>query len=199
MDPTTTNNLKLLNAGCGTHYAEGWVNCDVWQSGTTQPDVLVERNNPYPFSDNYFDAAYLGHVLEHIEWEKVSDFVKDIQRMLKPGAPLLVVGPDVFKTIKRWKENKEPWSMVLSTIEHQDFNYQPDRETEQWDGCAHFWNCHHERVWNLLTDLGFSNIKDYYDLVPNDTNSKWWTDPSTNITWPVVGKWYWQFAIHCQA
>jgi len=189
----------LLNAGCGTHYAQGWVNCDVWEGDTTKPDVLIKPGEPYPFPDNHFDAIYLGHVIEHIDWRSVSDFLLEMKRIAKPGAPMLIVGPDVYKTIQRWKDGVEPWHMVVSTLEHQEHNYQPGREDEFWDGATHHWNCHHKRVEQLVTDLGFSEITDYFDRIPNDVEAKWWNDVNTGINWPVVGKWHWQFAIHAIA
>ena len=190
--------MNFLNAGCGTHYAKGWVNCDVWASDTTKPDVQVEAGQPYPFPDDHFDAIYLGHVIEHIDWRDVPGFLRDMRRIAKPDTPILVVGPDVLKTIQRWSEGKEPWQMVLSTMEHQEHNYQPERESEFWDGATHHWNCHHQRVWDMMIELGFRDLEDYYDRIPNDTGSSWWTDPITGIRWPVVAKWFWQFAIHAR-
>ena len=191
--------MQLLNAGCGTHYAKGWVNCDVWESNTTRPDVKVTPGEPYPFDDNYFDAIYLGHVLEHIDWHLVPVFLDDMRRIAKPDAPILIVGPDIVKAIQRWSDGREPWHMVMSTLEHQDFNWQPGRQTEFWDGATHHWNCHHERVWNILSDMGFSNLQDYFDLIPNSTQMTSWVDPSSGIEWPVVAKWHWQFAILCNS
>lgn len=191
--------MILLNAGCGTHYAQGWVNCDVWAGGDTKPDVLVKPNEPYPFEDGYFDAIYLGHVIEHIDWHSVVPFLQDMKRMAKPNAPILIVGPDVHKTIQRWKDGVEPWEMVLSTMEHQEHNYQPDADIEFWDGATHHWNCYHQRVENIVKALGFTHLEDYFDRIPNNSASKWWEDPVTGINWPVVGKWFWQFAIHCRA
>ena len=186
--------MMLLNAGCGTHYAKGWVNTDVWVSDTTTPDVQVIPGEPYPFEDNTFDAAFLGHVIEHIPWDKVSAFLKDISRIVKPNAPILVVGPDVFKTIERWKGGFEPWWMVESVIEHRDMNYQPERTAEQWDGAPHHWNCHEKRVEKLLEMVGFLNITNVFNDIPNDPKGTSWFDNATNITWPVVGKFYWQLA-----
>lgn len=187
--------MKLLNAGCGTHYAEGWVNVDIWEDDNTKPDVRAEAGKPYPFEDDYFDAIYLGHVIEHIDWSDVPTFIMDMVRMAKPDAPILIVGPDVLKTIQLWKEGKEPWHMVLSTMEHQDVNWQPGREHEWWDGATHHWNCHHERVVDMLEDLGLTDITDVYNEIPNNPSGKQWHDPVTGITWPVVGKHHWQMAV----
>lgn len=187
---------NLLNAGCGTHYAKGWVNTDVWDDGiTTKPDIKVEPGKPYPFPDNHFDAVFLGHVIEHIAWPDVPAFLLDMKRIAKPGAKFLVCGPDVLKTIQRWAQGLEPWEMVLSTMEHQDINAQPEREHLWWDGASHHWNCHHERVVTLLESTGFTDIVDVFDVIPKNTMGKEWRDE--DIRWPVVGHWHWHFAVTC--
>jgi hypothetical protein len=134
-----------------------------------------------------------------MDWGSVPRFMEDMRRVAKPGGRILIVGPDIFKTIHRWKEGLEPWHMVLSTLEHQEHNFQPGREEEWWDGATHHWNCNHQRVWDLLEGMRFSGLEDYYDRIPNDTSAKTWHDDTTGITWPVVGKWFWQFAIHLTA
>lgn len=187
--------MKFLNAGCGTHYAPGWVNCDVWESDTTKPDVKVSPGKPYPFEDNTFDAVYLGHVLEHIDWSGVGDFLDDMSRIAKPGAPILIVGPDVFTTIKRWASGQEPWEMILSTMEHQDYNWQPEGPIAHWDGATHHWNCHYERVAQILQHHRMTPVINYTDVIPNDVTMTSWHDHETDIVWPVVAKWHWQFAI----
>lgn len=186
--------MVMLNAGCGTHYASGWVNVDVWEDEHTHPDVRINVGDKYPFDDNTFDAVFLGHVIEHMPWTEVPVFLEDMFRVAKPGAPVLIVGPDVYRTIQRWAKGQEPWHMVVSTLEHQDVNYQPDREAELWEGAAHYWNCHEERVAKLLTAMG-KTYTSYSDTIPNDALQKEWFDPVTNVTWPVVGKYFWQFAL----
>lgn len=187
--------MKLLNAGCGTHYAKGWVNTDTWENEDTTPDVKVEPGKPYPFPDNYFDAVFLGHVLEHIPWKEVPAFINDMKRIAKPNAPFLVCGPDVHKTIRRWAEGKEPWDMVLSVMEHLDVENHNVSGLEWWDGAHHHWNCHHDRVLSLLNSSGFSDLENICDVIPKDPNGKSWNDGK--IKWPVVGHYFWHFAIRC--
>jgi SAM-dependent methyltransferase len=190
--------MKLLNVGCGTHYAQGWVNADTWETDDTKPDVKVTPGKPYPFEDSTFDAIYMGHVLEHIPWLEVSTFLKDMQRIAKPNAPMLIVGPDVHKTIKRWKDGQEPWWLVESVMEHLDV---PDTHVaglEWWDGAHHHWNCHETRVEKLLNLLEFNNVVNKFDAIPNDPAGKSWFDEENQIEWPVVGKYYWQLAFSCK-
>lgn len=187
--------MNLLNAGCGTHYADGWVNTDVWQSETTKPDVKVVAGKPYPFDNDTFDAVFLGHVLEHMDWKAVPTFLEDMSRVAKPGAPIFIIGPDVFRTINLWHEGSEPFWMIESVMEHQDINLQPDREHEWWDGATHHWNCHESRVRDLLERMNFPDIQVVSDEVPNGNK---WRDPHVKgLIWPVVGKAPWQFAIRC--
>lgn len=187
---------KLLNVGSGTHYAKGWLNIDVWEDETTRPDIVVTPGEPYPFDDNSIDAIYLGHVLEHIPWPDVQAFLYDMRRIAKPGAPILIVGPDVYRTLERWANGQEPWYMVESVLEHQELH--PGDGVEWWDGATHHWNCHLQRVMNAVHNVGFANIEDYTDVIPNDVGAKWWQEPHGQ-KWPVVGKWHWQFAIKCEA
>lgn len=187
--------MKLLNAGCGTHYAQGWVNTDTWVTDDTKPDVRVGSGKPYPFENNYFDAVFLGHVLEHIPWKEVPTFLEDMKRVTKPGAPILVCGPDVRRTIKRWAQGQEPWEMVLSVMEHLDEEDHKVPGLEWRDGAHHHWNCHHDRVWKLLEALNFSNLQDVFDAIPKDPSGKNWRH--NEINWPVVGHYHWHFAILC--
>ena len=186
--------MELLNVGCGTHYAKGWVNADTWENHDIRSDVKVTPGEPYPFEDNTFDAVYLGHVLEHIAWPQVATFLKDISRVAKADAKILITGPDVYKTIKRWSDGQEPWWMVESVMEHQGVNL-ASGGPEWWDGEKHHWNCHNDRVLNLLETLGFTNIKDRFNDIPKNTSEKTWKNDG--ITWPVVGFWHWQLAISC--
>ena len=189
-------NMKFLNAGCGTHYAEGWVNTDVWEDANTKPDIRVEAGKPYPFEDDTFDAVFMGHVLEHMPWPDVPKFLSDMKRIAKPGAQFLVVGPDVFRAIDRYAAGQEPAHIVKAVLEHQDMNYQPGRENEWWDGAHHHWNCHNDRVAKLLSQCGFSDIKDVFNIIPQSPQMRGWSNEG--IDWPVVGFWRWQFGILCK-
>lgn len=181
-----------LNAGCGTHYADGWVNVDVWANETTRPDVLVEQGVPYPFDDGTFDAVYLGHVLEHFPWPEVAGFLTDMRRVAKPGAPILIVGPDAFRTIKLWAAGKQPWDILYSVIEHQPADH------HGWPGAAHHWNCHEDRLVEVLTMLDMPAER-YSDLIPDMPDGREWHDPATGVIWPVVGKNNWQCAVLTRA
>ena len=185
--------MQLLNSGCGTHYAEGWVNTDIWENEDTKPDVKVTPGQPYPFGDNYFDAVFMSHVLEHIYWEEVPTFITEMSRVAKPGAPMLIICPDVYKTINLWNQGTMPWWLVESVLEHAEVAPENSQDVEWWDGATHHWNAHEKRVEDLLKGMGFPDIENVFNLIPN--GNSWKDNHITDIVWPVVGKAEWQLCL----
>lgn len=193
--------MNLLNAGSGQYNAAGWVNADVHDGGLNNPDIKVEPGEPYPFENNHFDAVLMSHVIEHIKWGSVIPFLKDMSRIAKPNAPMLIIGPDVHRTIRRWKNDEEPWSILEAVLEDRLIDSEPDPEGENqadneddWYGAAHYWNCHEERVILLLKTVGFTNIVSVIDQMADYVDG--WQDPDVpGLVWPTVQKAPWQFAL----
>ena len=59
-----------INIGSGQHYADYWFNTDIIPTDKgTQPDLLIDIHDFLDtFEKRTFKKAYVGHVLEHIEW-----------------------------------------------------------------------------------------------------------------------------------
>ena len=83
-------------------------------------------------------------------------------------------------------------------MEHLDVPSTHVPGLEWWDGAHHHWNCHEQRVEKLLDKCGFLDIRNVYEDIPNDPNGSSWLDTTTGITWPVVGKYFWQLAFSCK-
>lgn len=180
--------MILANVGCGTHKApKPWVNLDTVRHNQAEhgeiidPDIVVEPGAPLPFDDGACSRVLLSHVLEHIPWEDVPAFLVEVRRVLD-GA-LLVVGPDLHKTIKAYRAGHVHWDLVTSVMEHKD--WPPDMAA--WPGAPHHWNCHEVRVRAALQRSGF-------DV---ETSA-----PSASLLreWPLVG-WTpsWQCAVSAQS
>jgi SAM-dependent methyltransferase len=92
--------MKLLTVGSGPHYANGWINLDLnthpdWEpanGGKGQPDILASVFD-MPFENEEIDRVYLGHILEHLEYDKIPDALREVKRVTKPGGEIMVVGP----------------------------------------------------------------------------------------------------------
>lgn len=167
-----------LNWGSGPHYAAGYYNLDV--TTTAKCDLVVSRTAPFAaFDDETVDGIYAGHVLEHVRWGELPAMLAEARRVLRPGGELMVVGPDMLRTLERWKADLEPWELVRAVLE-DDLNYQ-DRGVD-WDGACHAWNCYEERVVRLLDWCEFTAVG-----VPVTEDAL--------VGWPVVSYAPWQFAV----
>jgi len=92
--------MKKLNFGCGHRFADGWVNIDFHSE---HPEVrrvnLLQR---WPFSDEYFDAVYSSHTLEHFTLATAERLLKECSRVMKPGAVIRTVVPDLEQTCREY-------------------------------------------------------------------------------------------------
>ncbi|MGK7931026.1 MAG: methyltransferase domain-containing protein [Microcystaceae cyanobacterium] len=90
--------MKLINLGCGKTFHSDWVNVDLTSDSEDVIAYDIRRKLPYP--DNYFDACYSSHVLEHLTKEEANYFLKECCRILKPNGIVRIVVPDL-ETITR--------------------------------------------------------------------------------------------------
>ncbi len=65
-------------------------------------DHVADASAVLPFDNNTFDIVYASHVLEHIEWVKTEDTLKEWVRILKPKGWLEIWVPDALKICKRF-------------------------------------------------------------------------------------------------
>lgn len=85
--------MKLLNLGCGNRYHPSWVNVDFRSTG---PGVMAhDLNKGIPISDDYFDAVYSSHLLEHFPKAYAPRFIQECFRVLKPSGVVRIVVPDL--------------------------------------------------------------------------------------------------------
>jgi SAM-dependent methyltransferase len=112
-----------LNLGCGAHVVDGWTNVDYalgarlaklpafkavnsrlhlfnleWDSRI----VLHDLTKRFPWDDASADAAYTSHTLEHMSRDDGRRFILECFRVLKPGASLRVVVPDLRVVVDRY-------------------------------------------------------------------------------------------------
>jgi len=104
---------RVLDVGCGQkpyitlfNYTE-YIGMDVEQSGhphqNEEIDVFYDGKT-FPFPDNSFDSVITSQVLEHVFTPDL--FLKEINRVLKPGGKLLLSVPFV------WDEHEQPYDFA---------------------------------------------------------------------------------------
>ena len=176
--------MKGLNVGCGPFRTdlEGWVNTDVIElPGNVEPDVVVTPDDPLPFDDGTFDRIYMGHVLEHVPWEKVVPFLQLVGTKLVEGGEVMVVGPDLNRSLQMWHEGTETLEHVLGVVE-DDVHFQT--HAADWFGARHCWNAYEARVRRALEQAGFKKV------APLDVTRR-----EDFAGWPVVSHSAYQCAV----
>ncbi len=110
-----------LNLGSGTAPMEGYINCDLYPSGTivegaTEPnrdvDMVFDLRDGLPFDDGSVGEAVIIQVLEHLD-DPLS-LLKEAYRVLKSGGIIDVGVPDLTIIATEWLEatNEERWIAI---------------------------------------------------------------------------------------
>lgn len=159
---------RFLTVGSGPHYAPGWVNLDIYSDPTWAhpPDVLASVFD-MPFEDDYFTKVYIGHVLEHLAWDEMPDAMREVQRVMKPGGTLIVVGPCIKKAI----QTRQPWEIIEAIL-----------AKPQWCGKGggnHAWTATEEYTAQAVATIYWKHL-DYMKVNtivppewPNPTTAPW--------------------------
>jgi predicted SAM-dependent methyltransferase len=92
----------LVNLGCGTCYHQDWLNFDMHP---VSPDVracnLLEG---VPLPDASVDAVYNAALLEHLPRDRAGAFLRECQRILRPGGILRIGVPDLEQIARVYLE-----------------------------------------------------------------------------------------------
>jgi predicted SAM-dependent methyltransferase len=125
-----------LNLGCGPHPAPGWVNVDSFQwpewpnhiiracPGTRRrfpPDTelpyLQDVLDGLPWSDGFADGAVAHHVLQMVSYPDLVPWLREVQRVLKPGAWLRMTLPDAEGAFIAYRTNDRAWFPIDPVLE----------------------------------------------------------------------------------
>lgn len=157
--------MVRLNLGSGDHYEDGWVNVDLPGNGV-RVDVAHDITERLPFDDGSVDKVYLGHVLEHVDYDLVVAVLGEVRRVLVPGGDGCIVGPDVGNTLRLGMKN------ILNIVLYG---------ASRWPGDEHMWTSTGEAHYFAARLAGFDARLVMPDEVPDG--------------WPVVSRAPWQFAV----
>jgi predicted SAM-dependent methyltransferase len=109
---------RLLNLGCGNIYHRDWVNTDLFRSGKNV--IAVDVKKSLPFQNNYFDAIYTSHLLEHLNVEESERLLNECYRVLKRDGVIRVAVPDLEQISKLYLDKLEK---VSSGKKDEEINY----------------------------------------------------------------------------
>ncbi|NWF90157.1 MAG: class I SAM-dependent methyltransferase [Ignavibacteriaceae bacterium] len=119
---------RTLDVGCGTKPYEKYFNCSEYIGLEIETTINRELKKAdyfydgkvFPFADSEFESVVTNQVLEHVF--NPDDFLREINRVLKPGGKLLLTVPFV------WDEHEQPYDYaryssfgLKSLLEKQGF------------------------------------------------------------------------------
>jgi len=110
--------MELLNLGCGYRYDKSWINVDFVSTG--EGVIAYNLLQGIPFSNDFFDAVYHSHVLEHFPKKKALEFIQECFRVLKPNGTIRIAVPDLEQIVREYLTNLEG---ALLGKEHAILNY----------------------------------------------------------------------------
>jgi len=92
--------------------------------------VLHDLRRGIPASDASVDAVYHSHVLEHLDRDRVPDFLAEVLRVLKRGGVQRIVVPDIEFSVRRYLGHLET-CLSGETSEHAEHDMFVSKIIEQ--------------------------------------------------------------------
>ena len=125
---------RKLNIGCDTYYLPGFLNVDLHCDPQVTPDVLANAHN-LPFRDEAFDFIYAGHLVEHLYYDQVPEYLQEWRRVLRHGGKLTVVVPDVGVSMRRYADGLYKLDDLLPQIfgQYYSWDFGPQRHRYAYD------------------------------------------------------------------
>ena len=194
-------NFVKVNLGCGLQCLPGWINIDgsltsllgskkssfinrllyklagssSYYSFATYNKIIKESNLKFynlqkriPINSNSVDVIYCSHFLEHLRKKDGQNFLKECFRLLKNNGLLRIAVPDLDIAMAMYQQGEVERMQDL-------FFYTSDN----WDFAAHKYNYNFKYLQEVLSGIGFKNIKkmsyqngecpeiDYLDVYPD--------------------------------
>jgi predicted SAM-dependent methyltransferase len=109
--PQGDGKMKLNIGSFTVMLHNGWINTDVidltqYAIENQFKFLPMDSTKPLPFESGTVDFIISSHMLEHLSWEEGLSFLRECNRIMKPGAVMRIAVPDTEKLISLY-QNKE--------------------------------------------------------------------------------------------
>lgn len=104
LDKEQTN---LINLGCGLFIFPGFINIDFYFDPGI--DFGADLRYPLRIESNSTDGIFCEHTMEHLTYKQNEQLFRECHRILKPGATLRILVPDVSLFIINYANGNKEW------------------------------------------------------------------------------------------
>jgi predicted SAM-dependent methyltransferase len=101
---------ERLNWGCGAHIAPGWINSDIKDDPGI--DLVCDIRQGLPLETDSIDYAVSIHVLPEFSYPEIVPALRELLRVLKPGATLRLALPDLRRGIDAYLAGDDDYFKV---------------------------------------------------------------------------------------
>lgn len=166
--------LEILDIGSGPWpKADATIRMDI----NDFPGVTLKHSVtdiPYPLEDGVCGKVYMGDVIEHINVFDVVPVLKEIHRIMAPGATLHITCPDVQWIAERiankdWEQaanvnwlnpTESPWFNAMQYL----FGGWCNEAEKDMPGMGHVFGYNQEYLTGLLQLVGFEHTERHPDM-----------------------------------
>ncbi len=156
-----------LHIGCGGSIHPGWLNVDRYNAAA---DTYLDARNPFPFRDGTFDLVFTEHMLEHVQIDRVRQFLGEVYRVLRPGGTCRITCPDLGLYVQAYASGDDGFfEQVRQGTEHKCRKKPELGWLVRSNGAAfvtgivkdfhgHRWMYDFETLASCLEEIGFTGI-----------------------------------------
>src|SRR6186713_1463063 len=108
--------MNKLNLGCGyeTNNQDDWTHVDKLDYGNHDIANVLDH---LPYSDGTFDFVLMNHTLQMFGYEELPIVLKEVMRVMKPGAKLRILTPDLVKAFNAVIDRKKEFFPIADELE----------------------------------------------------------------------------------
>ena len=117
---------NYVNLGCGPNLVSGWINIDFF--AVKGVDYAADLRYPLKIENGSVDGIFSEHTLEHLAYPHADQLLAESYRIMKSGARIRIVVPDVSLFVRNYCEKNSAW---FSKWEELYFRDSPDAERRQ--------------------------------------------------------------------
>lgn len=139
---------RYLHVGCGQNVLPDFTNLDFYSHRARDHVFGHDLRYPLPFTDGRFAGAFSEHTLEHLSPGDAFNLLKEIHRVLRPGAIFRCAVPDLGLYVQFYNGERVPgFEMFRSGAEAIAYLTQEHGHLSVWDEV---------QLACKLTDAGFT-------------------------------------------